>query len=281
MALADVVAALRCPHCRQPLTLDAGTTRCGSGHTFDLARHGHLNLLPGRTPVAGDTADMVAARADFLAAGHYQPFRDAIAEHLPGSGLTVEAGAGTAYYLAGVVAGLESRTGLALDVSVYAARRAAKAHPRIGSVVADAWQELPVRNGVADVVLDVFAPRNAAEFARILAPGGTLLVATPTQGHLRELVAELGLVRVDEAKDQRLADSLGTHFTQLDAHPLAWSMQLTHKAVGRLVAMGPSAWHTDPAALAARIATLPDPVPVAASVTLTRWTHAAPVRPRT
>lgn len=273
MALADVVDALRCPHCRQPLALDAGTTRCSAGHTFDLARQGHLNLLTGRTGIVGDTAEMVAARADFLAAGHYQPLRDAVAEEVTGTGLTIEAGAGTAYYVAGVVAADEGRTGLALDVSVYAARRAAKAHPRIGSVVADAWRELPVRDAVAEVVLDVFAPRNAAEFARILAPGGSLLVVTPAPSHLAELVGELGLVRVDEAKEQRLADSLGTHFAQVDARPLTWPMRLSHQEVAEVVAMGPSAWHTDHAALAARIATLPDPVPVAASVTLTRWTR--------
>jgi 23S rRNA (guanine745-N1)-methyltransferase len=273
VALADVVDALRCPHCRQPLALDTGTARCRAGHTFDVARQGHLNLLTGRTGIAGDTADMVTARADFLASGHYQPLRDAVADAVAGAGLTIEAGAGTAYYLAGVVAGTAGRTGLALDVSVYAARRAAKAHPRIGSVVADAWQELPVRDGAAEVVLDVFAPRNAAEFARILTPGGRLLVVTPASAHLAELVGELGLVRVDEAKDKRLADSLGTHFTQVDAQPLTWPMRLSHHEVGEVVAMGPSAWHTDPAALAARIATLPEVVPVTAAVTLTRWTR--------
>lgn len=276
MALADVVDALRCPHCRRPLALETGTARCADGHAFDLARQGHLNLLTGRTGIAGDTAEMVAARTEFLAAGHYRPLRDAIAEEVTGSGLTIEAGAGTAYYLAGVLAGDEFRTGLALDVSAYAARRAAKAHPRIGSVVADAWRDLPVRDAVAEVVLNVFAPRNAAEFARVLAPDGTLLVVTPAPAHLAELVGELDLVRVDESKDQRLADSLGTHFTRQHAHPLTWPLRLTHHEVAQLVAMGPSAWHTAPSALAARLAHLPDPVPVTAAVTLTRWTHTTP-----
>jgi SAM-dependent methyltransferase len=209
---------------------------------------------------------MVAARTDFLASGNYEPLRQALVAASSAEGLVVEVGAGTAYYLAGVVAA-GPRRGLALDVSAYAARRAAKAHERIGAVVCDAWQRLPVRDGVASVLLDVFAPRNAAEIARILAPGGVLLVVTPNAGHLRELVGVLGLVRVDEDKERRLAGSLGDLFTRTGSDALEWTMTLDHRTARHLVAMGPSAWHTD----ACAVDGLPEPVVVTASVTLSRW----------
>ena len=45
--------------------------RCASGHGFDVARQGYVNLLSGKASVDGDSADMVAARAAVLDAGHY------------------------------------------------------------------------------------------------------------------------------------------------------------------------------------------------------------------
>jgi SAM-dependent methyltransferase len=266
--LEAVVGALACPHCSAPLELRSGTARCRQGHGFDIARQGYLNLRTGPARTPGDTAEMVAARTEFLASGNYAPIREALTDAVRDDGLVVEIGAGTAYYLAGVVDASERRAGLALDISSYAARRAAKSHPRVGAVVCDAWQRLPVRDGVASVVLDVFAPRNAAEIARILAPGGCLLVVTPDPAHLRELVGALGLIRVDEEKERRLAGALGGLFTRTATTALEWTMALDHRAVGHVVGMGPSAWHTGTTG----IDRLPDPVGVTASVTLSRWT---------
>lgn len=187
-------------------------------------------------------------------------------------GLVVEVGAGTGYYLRGVVGAGEGRWGLALDVSRYAARRGAKVDPgRIGAVVCDAWRELPLQDRAARVVLNVFAPRNAEEMARILAPGGSLLVVTPNQAHLAELVAVLGLVRVDEEKERRLTESLSGSFQKTSSEVVEVAMQLDHAAVERLVAMTPSARHTSKAELAERIAVLADPVQVTLSVTLSVW----------
>lgn len=264
--LEPVVDALACPHCGASLSLRSGTATCRTGHAFDVARQGYLNLLARPAPNSGDTAEMVAARMEFLASGNYESLRSALVDAVSTDGLVVEVGAGTAYYLAGVIASGQ-RTGLALDVSAYAARRAAKADERIGAVVCDAWQRLPVRDGVASVVLDVFAPRNASEIARVLRPDGALLVVTPGPDHLRELVGVLGLVRVDESKEQRLAAGLGERFDRVAADELEWTMTLDRRTARNLVAMGPSAWHTDPTATS----TLPDPVTVTASVTLSRW----------
>ena len=47
---------------------------------------------------------------------------------------------------------------------------------------------------------------------------------------------------------------------------MRYQLRLDHAAVTALVAMGPSARHVTPDALAARIAALPDPVPVTVDV---------------
>lgn len=275
--LADVIDYLICPVCGAVPSLDGGSVRCGRGHAFDVARQGYVNMLTGSvTPGTADTSAMVAARAEFLAAGHYAPLADRLAELVASAATRVvaDAGAGIGYYLArtlGEPDGAEGAVGIALDVSKHALRRAARAHRRIGAVAADVWRGLPVRDHCVDVLLNVFAPRNAAEFARILRPGGTLIVVTPAADHLHPLVERLGLLSVDEDKERRVAQTLGGHFGRAAPEPVRFGLVLDHRAVETVVGMGPSAWHTRTDGLAERIATLPDPVEVTASFHITRW----------
>ena len=272
---ADLVAVLRCPACGDALALTGRTARCPRGHAYDLAKQGYLNLLPSAsTGIDGDSAAMIGARTVFLGGGHYGPIRDALilaAAGLRDDDLVVEVGAGTAYYLAGVLGTAAGRRGIALDVSRYAARRAAKVDRRIGAVVCDAWQELPLLDDSAQLMLNVFAPRNAAEMARVLAPGGTLLVVTPNQEHLSELVGVLGLVTVDEEKERRLRETLAELFVRTGSEIIEDTMRLDRSAVEQLVLMTPSARHVNYRELMQRIAVLPDPSMVTLSVTLSAW----------
>ncbi len=231
-----------------------------------------MNLLPagGRSP-AGDSPEMLAARDAFLAGGHFAPIATALIEAIaPSTATVVDVGAGTGWYLAAVLDALPGARGLALDASKYAARRASRAHPRARAVVCDTWTSLPVRDGSADLVLDVFAPRNGAEMARVLAPGGQLLVVTPTERHLAELAEPLGLLAVDPLKRDRLTSELAplmaTATTQIE-----FAMPLDRAAVRALVAMGPSARHGEPTDRDVAITNLPEPVEVTASVLLTRF----------
>ena len=272
------LALLRCPHCAAALVRDGAVVRCARGHTFDVARQGYLSLLAGTARVAsGDTAAMVAAREAFLAGGAFDPLRDAVLAAVgrvasrgagAGTGAIVDLGAGTGWYLAAALERLPERLGLALDVSKPALRRAARAHPRIAAVGADTWSALPLREECAAAVLGVFAPRNGPETARVLRPGGGLVVAAPTARHLQELVTPLGLVAVDKRKDERLAAQLEgpLRLEQRDEHE--WAMRLDRDAVAALAGMGPSAFHTDERARSSRIAGLPEPVGVTASVTV-------------
>jgi 23S rRNA (guanine745-N1)-methyltransferase len=266
-ALAAAMGFLACPHCGRALELDDRTARCATGHTFDVARQGYLNLLAGRRHPAGDTAGMVAARERFLAAGHFAAVAgavaDAVARAAAADGGIVELGAGPARYLAAALERLPGAVGVAVDASAPALRRAARAHPRIAAIGADAWGDLPLRDGAAAAVLCVFAPRGE-EIARILAPGGALVVAAPTPRHLAELAGPLGLIGIDPRKRDRLA----ARFALVDERTVETTLGLDHAAVHDLVAMGPTARHADPAALAEAVAALPDPVQVTVSVTV-------------
>ena len=284
--LAEVVALLACPHCAGGLRpAQGGALRCQTGHAFDVARQGYVSLIPGAGRAAeGDTAAMVEARAAFLAAGHYAPITQALIDAYrgagPAEGALVDVGAGPGHHLARVLDALPGRVGLALDASRYAARRAARAHPRLGAVVCDAWQRLPVRDAVAGLAISVFAPRNGAEMARVLTPQGAVVVVTPTPRHLGELVPALGLLEVEPGKRERLQAQLAPHLLRTGEREHDLPMTLGHEDVGRLVAMGPSAWHVDPEEMRRRIARLPEPLEVTASVTLATFRPAPGTRPR-
>ncbi|MFE6053497.1 putative RNA methyltransferase [Kitasatospora sp. NPDC056446] len=288
--LQDIERYLACPLCAQALTRYDRSLRCATGHSFDLAKQGYVSLLAGDAHTGtGDTAEMVAARADFLAAGHYRPIADALAEAAVEvssgasageptgasaegpDGLVADLGAGTGHYLAHVLDALPGRVGAALDISKFALRRAARAHPRIGAVVCDAWRPLPLRDASADLVLNVFAPRNGPEIRRVLRPGGTLLLVSPTSRHLRRLVDALGLLSVDEEKQRRIDEKLGPYLTPAGRREVEFTLRLGPQDVRTVVGMGPSAWHTDPERLGAALAALPDPVEVTASVTVAAY----------
>jgi 23S rRNA (guanine745-N1)-methyltransferase len=277
--LADVTPYLRCPLCGSDVTLAESVLGCTEGHRFDVARQGYVSMLPGDARAGtADTAAMVAARAQFLASGAYAPLTRTIAHIVDDTtastilevpGCVVDVGGGTGHHLAAVLDACPGRVGVCCDLSRYAARRAARAHPRVGAVVADVWRGVPVRDHGAAVVVNVFAPRNPAEFARVLHPGGVLVVATPQPDHLGELVHRLGLVSVDEQKPRRLREALDRWFTPVATRPLRWSMRLSRQEVRALVEMGPSAWHID--AVDDRVAALPEPVEVTAAVAVSTY----------
>jgi len=184
---------LLCPVCNQPLAHGERTSACASGHTFNRAKEGYLNLL--RSGKAGDSTgdpkEAARSRRDFLNEGYYQPLRDELVRMVGEASAARDAKAaplalldiccGEGYYTSalGAVPGVDA---YGFDLSKEMVRLAAK---RGGATCFVAnLKAIPVANGAFDVATHLFAPFNEREFARVLRPGGTLYSVIPGRDHL-------------------------------------------------------------------------------------------------
>lgn len=274
----DFLEALRCPVCAGALVRDETSLVCDQGHTANVAKQGYVSLLgpQGGTHTA-DSKEMLAARFRVLAAGLFEPLNIALSELVSGisldrvPGIVVDLGTGTGHHLERTLEDLPDRLGLGLDNSKFAARMAARCHPRAAGAVVDVWEQLPLRDGSVAVVIDVFAPRNGPEIARVLATGGIAITVTPGPGHLEEIRERFGMITVDPEKDSRLAGKMASVGEPLSVREVEWTMQAYPGEVADLVAMGPSSGRLEEAELAAALSDISGQTPVTGSVNLNAW----------
>jgi 23S rRNA (guanine745-N1)-methyltransferase len=240
----SLAAWLRCPVCA--LDLEASDRRvigCANGHRFDVNKRGFVSLVSSKRRIAGDGPTLLDARTRFLERGHYFPIAGLVARTIPASAMAVvDSGCGTGYYLREAIATRPDLRALALDVSPSAVSRA-MANSRIDGLVADVWGPVPVRSGIVDTILCVFAPRNPSEFARMLRGGGGVIVVTPREDHLREIRAKGSLLKIEEDKLERLDHAFGDDFRLTNRERLTYSVQLSEHEQNLAATMGPAGHH--------------------------------------
>ena len=209
-ALRSTRENFKCPSCGQALTLNAEsqpkTYSCSNRHSFDVAREGYLNLLLAqhkRSRNPGDSDDMIRSRQRFLSAGYYSLLSDAIVSQVANSAngfnqTLIDLGCGEGHYLQQLRdASLndpksDSKSAspdlklLGIDISKFAVRLAAKR--KMGArLVVDSAFNIPLFENRLDTAISVFSPISCEETARILKPGGTLIMVGPGEEHLSGL----------------------------------------------------------------------------------------------
>ena len=270
---------LRCPICHETLAVAGRQLRCPRGHGFDVARHGYITLRDGRAlSTPGDSLAMVQARARFLGSGLYDAIARRVAvlasDQLPHKrpALIADVAGGPGYYLRSIVEQDPHALGISLDVSKPALKAAARTHPRLLAVGADTQRDIPLVDASMDVVLSIFGPRNAKEFARILRPTGTVIVVSPAQDHLTELIEPLDMLGVDPQKEERLSAKLA-QFSPRRESTVRTVVKVPRRSVGDLVLMGPTGHHLAPEELPSRLSVLPNEVDVTVAVNIRAYTR--------
>jgi len=182
--------AFRCPVCGGELTLQEKSYLCPNGHCHDRAKHGYVNLLMSNRPSDkrhGDDKLMVQSRKSFLDKGYYLPLREELcrlaAAYCPPNAHVLDVGCGEGWYTSALRHALPGSRVCGVDISRQALIEAARRDKELSLAVASI-NALPVMDESCDLLLNVFAPNDDREFARVLKRGGYLMKAVPLERHL-------------------------------------------------------------------------------------------------
>ncbi len=190
----------KCPICKSGFSRAGNSLKCDMGHSFDIASSGYINLLkPGKmnNSKAGDSKEMIRARSNFFLSNAYLPVRKKICE-LVGrfkNDLIIDAGCGEGYYTEGVAECYPNSDVIGFDMSKFGCEHGAKGARRVGKsnilYSVSSIFEMPLEDGCADVIINMFAPVANKEFLRVLATQGHLIVVSSGIEHLNGLKAVL------------------------------------------------------------------------------------------
>ncbi len=190
----SIIHLLRCPLCGGAFSLKEKSLVCEKRHTYDVARQGYVNFVPGQKEMFYKK-ELFESRAKVFEAGVYAPVVARLSAAIERfvqkeNPVLLDAGCGEGYYTKNVC-DQRAMTRLGFDLSKDAVRLAARGQHAARFFAAD-LKNIPLQSGAADVLLDIFTPANYAEFARVLAPGGMIIKLAPRSGYLQELRALAG-----------------------------------------------------------------------------------------
>lgn len=214
-------SVFRCPICEEPLTCVNNSLVCSNKHSFDISKHGYVNLAGG---TKGSTEhydkDSFKKRQQILEAGYYSHISEELIKlvgDLPNVVTVLDCGCGEGYYSRQLDQRLSEKQLIAFDISRDSIQLAAKSDQ--GGVqwfVGDSTK-LPIRNHSINCILDIFAPANYAEFRRAMSRTGYIIKVIPGNGHLkefRELAKEH--LRKSDYDNQSVIDYFVKHFELID-----------------------------------------------------------------
>lgn len=244
-----ITEALSCPICNRRMNVENRTLYCEGikRHCYDMASSGYVNMTSPGQSNGGDSKVAVRARTAFLDTEHYRPISDTICKllkkHCAEGGLVVDAGCGEGYYSVSVASCGYSVAGF--DLSKFATEAAAKRAKRealdnaffgVASVF-----DMPVADGAADAVINVFAPCVEQEYKRVLSDDGALMVVYAGPDHL------LGLKRAIYEKthiNEERAD-LPCGLVEAERERLQYQIKIFgNENIKNLFAMTPYYWRT-------------------------------------
>jgi len=231
---------LLCPICAQVLQRADRTYRCAGGHAFDLARQGHLHLLPvqnKRSLNPGDTREQVISRRNFLEAGFYAPIAQTLCDAARKYGIrgpVLDVGCGEGYYSTRVAAAVGAEL-VGLDISKEAVRCAASKYKNALWICGSAAR-LPFPSGSAGLITSLFALTAAEEFARVLDDNGLFFQVLAEEDHLLGLKSIIYSELIHKQKNT--APTL-PGFTLEEQIPIRFSFTAEGEQVQNLLSMTP------------------------------------------
>ncbi len=249
----DTENFFRCPVCKSGLRLSESSLVCNNGHSFDIAKQGYVNLAMHQGKSEKYDKSTFEKRKLILESGFYDHIADricGIVKDLHGVRSILDAGCGEGFYARRLNEALNINT-LAFDLSKDSVLMAAKSDASDGIkwFVAD-LADIPLKDGAADCILNIFSPANYGEFRRILCDSGTVIKAVPSSAHLSELrAAAKGALKNQDYSNGDVLRLFEERFTLTHRAEVNRTFTLTEEQADAFIGMTPLLFGADRSAI--------------------------------
>ena len=253
-------ASFRCPICQSPMQVGDKVWLCTGDneqqrqHSFDVAKHGYVNLLPVQNKHSknpGDSDEAIAARRRFLDEGFYQSLQDGLSElcaeliQAQPQSQTInwlDVGCGEGYYSQRFLQ-LHPDSLVALDISKPAVLATAK---RLKPILSDSQKfclvasasQVPLENESVSMLTSIFSPILPQEFHRLVEDKGWVVIAKPGVNHLLEMREGLFAQIVAHDSD-KFIDELAPYFNLVKQTHIQNTITLNPAQLDDLLTMTP------------------------------------------
>lgn len=241
------MSAFLCPKCKKELLKTGNSLKCESGHCFDIASEGYVNLVMGKIS-GGDSPDMCRARHEFLSAGYYEPFAKGISRVIKefSASRICDAGCGEGYYSRII---RDENNGIEIvgfDLAKTSVKYASKAEKGkinpINYAVCGIF-DMPIPSESYDALISVFAPVPDKEARRILKEGGLMIVCHPGKDHLSGLKSLV----YDTPYDNEESNDNYDGFEKIRDDRVKYEATVSKEHISSLFLMTPYYWKTSKA----------------------------------
>lgn len=241
-----------CPNCGRALSETERSFVCPSGHVFDRAKSGYVNLyIKKSSERTGDSKESMAARERIMSLGYYEPLARILQNYASDGDRVLDVCSGEGWLDRALCAKVDGIELYGVDLSKsgvdFAAKRLKSAHYAVANA-----SELPFADETFDLVFCVFAPVFIKEYARVLKKGGRLVIVTPAEKHLLKLKQEL----YDEPYLNERQTFISEGCEKIADETVCADFTVVGDDVAKLIAMTPYAYKTAPDRLK-KVANLP------------------------
>lgn len=249
----NYVNALRCPLCEESLqAVQSKSLICPNRHTFDISRHGYVNMLSHSPKSRYNKALFEARKKIIIESELFELLHEKISAAIDSfsadsDALVLDAGCGEGSHLEKILRYSRNRTvtGIGLDISKAGIAQAAKSYKDSIWLVGDLAKS-PLADFSMNMILNIFSPSNYKEFKRILAPGGLIIKVVPRAAHLKELRNAIhGNNEHSNYRNDETISLFKKQFTLTDVISVSDTRELNEKERTHLVQMSPLAWNAN------------------------------------
>jgi 23S rRNA (guanine745-N1)-methyltransferase len=248
-ALKNAAGILMCPLCRGNVSFSDGCIKCAKGHSFDVSRGCYVNFL-SKPVKTGYGKKLFASRRAVTLDGFFDAAANAVSEIISKrfAGLEnisiVDFGCGEGSLFKKIIsfAGIKTETAAAVgaDISKDGASYAAGMYKDVSWIVADLAAP-PLKDESADIILNVLAPANYAQFRRCAKKGALIIKVVPEAGYLKEIRAAIGKPEYFDENAKRLFNE---NFNSIRCYRVCLRAAVKESLQKDFLQMTPLAWGT-------------------------------------